>query len=181
MSRTGLRVDKRYMEESQRHPWPTKRTHELTIYTGTFPAKVSRTTQLIHRLIRNNKWCCQRHRIWGVVCYTALVNTLGLESKTQKALDYKDQKTPLNCKEQELGIKEEEKEMATHSSILVWKTPWMEKPGGLQSMELRRVGHDWATLLYFRVKKGRKEEGKAKWNGNSRWLTFNSKLFVTLI
>ena len=77
-----------------------------------------------------------------MVCYTALVNTLGLESKTQKALDYKDQKTPLNCKEQELGIKEEEKEMATHSSILVWKTPWMEKPGGLQSMELQRVGHD---------------------------------------
>ena len=27
-----------------------------------------------------------------------------------------------------------EKEMATHSSILAWKTPWMEKPGGLQSM-----------------------------------------------
>ena len=34
-----------------------------------------------------------------------------------------------------------EKEMATHSSILAWKTPWMEKPGGLQSMELQRVGH----------------------------------------
>ena len=28
-----------------------------------------------------------------------------------------------------------EKEMATHSSTLAWKTPWMEKPGGLQSME----------------------------------------------
>ena len=35
-----------------------------------------------------------------------------------------------------------EKEMTTHSSILAWKTPWMEKPGGLQSMELQRVGHD---------------------------------------
>ena len=35
-----------------------------------------------------------------------------------------------------------EKEMATHSSILAWKTPWMEKPGGLQSMESQRVGHD---------------------------------------
>ena len=34
-----------------------------------------------------------------------------------------------------------EKEMATHSSILAWKTPWMEKPGGLQSMESQRVGH----------------------------------------
>ena len=35
-----------------------------------------------------------------------------------------------------------EKEMATHSSTLAWKTPWMEKPGGLQSMESQRVGHD---------------------------------------
>ena len=35
-----------------------------------------------------------------------------------------------------------EKEMATHSSILAWKIPWMEGPGGLQSMGSQRVGHD---------------------------------------
>ena len=35
-----------------------------------------------------------------------------------------------------------EKEMATHSSILAWKTPWTEEPGGLQSMGSQRVGHD---------------------------------------
>ena len=35
-----------------------------------------------------------------------------------------------------------EKEMATHSSILVWKIPWTEKPGRPQSMGLQRVGHD---------------------------------------
>ena len=35
-----------------------------------------------------------------------------------------------------------EKEMATHSSTLAWKTPWMEKPGGLQSTGSQRVGHD---------------------------------------
>ena len=34
-----------------------------------------------------------------------------------------------------------EKEMATHSSILAWKIPWMEKLGGLQSMGSQRVGH----------------------------------------
>ena len=34
-----------------------------------------------------------------------------------------------------------EKEMATHSSILAWKIPWMEEPGRLQSMGLQRVGH----------------------------------------
>ena len=35
-----------------------------------------------------------------------------------------------------------EKEMATHSSILAWRTPWIEEPGGLQSMGSQRVGHD---------------------------------------
>ena len=35
-----------------------------------------------------------------------------------------------------------EKEMATHSSILAWRIPWAEEPGGLQSMGSQRVGHD---------------------------------------
>ena len=35
-----------------------------------------------------------------------------------------------------------EKEMATHSSILAWKIPWMEEPGRLQSMGSQRVRHD---------------------------------------
>ena len=37
--------------------------------------------------------------------------------------------------------------MATHSSTLAWESPWMEEPGRLQSMGLRRVGHDWVTSL----------------------------------
>ena len=40
-----------------------------------------------------------------------------------------------------------EKEMATHSSSLAWKIPWMEEPGRLQSMGSQRVGHNWVTLL----------------------------------
>ena len=35
----------------------------------------------------------------------------------------------------------------TYSSILVWKIPWTEEPGRLQSMGSLRVGHDWATSL----------------------------------
>ena len=35
-----------------------------------------------------------------------------------------------------------EKEMATHSSILAWRIPWTEEPGGLQFMGSQRVGHD---------------------------------------
>ena len=40
-----------------------------------------------------------------------------------------------------------EKAMATHSSTLAWKIPWMEEPDRLQSKGLLRVGHDWATSL----------------------------------
>ena len=39
--------------------------------------------------------------------------------------------------------------MATHSSILVWRIPWMEEPGGLQSMGSQRVGQDWMTDTYL--------------------------------
>ena len=35
-----------------------------------------------------------------------------------------------------------ENEMTTHSSIPVWRIPWIEEPGGLQSMRSQRVGHD---------------------------------------
>ena len=35
-----------------------------------------------------------------------------------------------------------QKEMETHSSILAWKIPWTEEPGGLQSLGLQRAGHD---------------------------------------
>jgi len=43
--------------------------------------------------------------------------------------------------------KQAEKPMAPHSSTLAWKNPWMEEPGGLQSMGSWRVRHDWATSL----------------------------------
>ena len=42
-----------------------------------------------------------------------------------------------------LGLEDPlEKGMATHSSILAWRIPWTEEPGGLQSMGLQRVRHD---------------------------------------
>ena len=45
-----------------------------------------------------------------------------------------------------LGLEDPlEKGMATHPSILAWEIPWMEEPGGLQSMGSQRVGHDLAT------------------------------------
>ena len=41
--------------------------------------------------------------------------------------------------------------MATHSSILAWKIPWMEEPGRLQSLGSQRVGQDRVTSLALRL------------------------------
>ena len=43
-----------------------------------------------------------------------------------------------------------EKKMATHSSILAWRIPCTEEPGGLQSMGSQRVRHDWETKTYWK-------------------------------
>ena len=41
-----------------------------------------------------------------------------------------------------------EKGMVIHSNILAWRIPWTEEPGGLQSMELQRVGYDLVTNAF---------------------------------
>ena len=51
-----------------------------------------------------------------------------------------------------------EKGMASHPSVLAWRIPWTEKPGGLQSVGLQRVGHAWGTNTF--TFKGRNPE----WN-----------------
>ena len=42
-----------------------------------------------------------------------------------------------------------EKEMATHSSIVAWRSPWTEEPGGLQSTGSQIVRHDWVTNVWL--------------------------------
>ena len=50
---------------------------------------------------------------------------------------------PQETRVQSLGWEDPlEKEMANHSSILAWRIPWIEEPGGLQSIGAKRVGHD---------------------------------------
>ena len=66
---------------------------------------------------------------------------------------------------QSLGQEDPLKEvMATHSSILARRIPWTEEPGGLQSMGLQRVRHDWATniftLPYLSLTKTKESEGQ---------------------
>ena len=54
-----------------------------------------------------------------------------------------------------------EKEMATHSSILAWRIPWTEEPGGLQSTGSQRVRHDWASdLTWLNLEKAREFQKK---------------------
>ena len=44
-----------------------------------------------------------------------------------------------------------EKKMAIHSSILAWRIPWTEDPGGLQSIGLQRVWHNWVTNTHTHI------------------------------
>ena len=60
-------------------------------------------------------------------------NCLPVQKPSEMRVQCLDWKNPL-----EEGI-------ATHSSILAWKIPWTEEPGGLQSMGHKRVGHDLVT------------------------------------
>ena len=60
-----------------------------------------------------------------------------------------------------------EKGMATHCSILAWKIPWTEKPGGLHSVGLQRAGQDWA-FIYLEVL------------GLSHWITREVPQYSTL-
>ena len=53
---------------------------------------------------------------------------------------------------QSLGGKDPlEQEMETYSSILAWRIPWTEEPGGLQSLEAHRVGRDWAWAFSITI------------------------------
>ena len=95
-----------------------------------------------------------------------------------------------------------EKAIAPHSSTVAWKISWTEEPGGLQSMGLLRVRHDWATLLslftfmHWRRKRqptpvflpGDPRDGGAWWAAvygvaqsqtRLKWLSSSSNHFIT--
>ena len=61
---------------------------------------------------------------------TVIKNPPAMQEMLETWVQFLDEEDPL------------EKEMATYSSILAWKIPWSEDPGGLQSMGLQRVRHD---------------------------------------
>ena len=63
---------------------------------------------------------------------------------------------------EEVSIPHSEKAMATHSSTFAWRIPWVEEPGGLQSMGLQGVGHDWSDLAAAEGIKAADEAVKSK-------------------
>ena len=66
-----------------------------------------------------------------------------VKKKKKKRICLLMQETTQEMRVRSLGQEDPlEEEMATHSSILAWRLPWTEEPGGLQSNELQRVGHD---------------------------------------
>ena len=87
-----------------------------------------------------------------------------------------------------------EKEMATHSSVLAWRIPGTEEPGGLLSMGSHRVRHDWSDLeaaaahiypLFFWFFSHKKDNGHCflkwplppgLWNTGTHWPGFSSSL-----
>ena len=90
---------------------------------------------------------------WNIITLVSITSLIAL---TVKCLP-----TVCETRIQTLGREDPlEKEMATHSNILAWKIPWAEESGRLQSMESKRVGHDWATslsLFTFILKDGLKK------------------------
>ena len=90
---------------------------------------------------------CVRVCVLFIIVIHLYIRVEGLYGASQVALVVKN--SPCQCRRhkrqeviQSLGHEDPEEGMATHSSILAWKIPWMEEPGRLQSMVSQRVGHD---------------------------------------
>ena len=68
-----------------------------------------------------------------------------------------------------------EEGMATRSSILAWRIPWTEEPGGLQSTGWQRVGHDWTYMRWHsslpNQESKAQEDGEGGGRGGSGWET----------
>ena len=60
--------------------------------------------------------------------------------------------------------------MATHTSILAWRIPWTEEPGGLWSIQFQRVRYDWGDLVCTR----------ARWQTNGTWEVYHFLLTIIM-
>ena len=77
--------------------------------------------------VKKNVCICITYHKWASLVAQSVKNLPAVQETQVQSLGWED---PL------------EKEMAPHSSILAWRIPWAEEPGGLQSIESQGVGHD---------------------------------------
>ena len=71
-----------------------------------------------------------------------------------------------------------EESMATHSSVLPWRIPWTEEPGGLQCIGLHRVEHDWCDLACTHTYSG--NIFGYFWSSKDRYPPKHLKVFIVL-
>ena len=119
----------------------------------------------------NHSWLRQR-----TLCFTLALFTIAtsLVAQTVRHLP-----TMWETRVQSLGWEDLlEKKMATHSSILAWQIPWMEEPGGLQSMGLQRVGHDWVISLHFHDSQNRKTPN-SPWS-DAEWYIYRREYYSAI-
>jgi len=91
--------------------------------------------------------------LWEFICWVWRLHSWALSFPRSHSLIAQSIKRLLTMQEtwvQSLAREDPlEKEMATYSSILPWKTPWTKEPGGLQSLGSQRVKQNWATHFRF--------------------------------
>ena len=86
------------------------------------------------RTQRPSVTCLKFHSKWGFLGGSVVKKLPATQELQETLVCSPGQEDPL------------EEGMATHSSILAWRIPWTEEPGGLQSMGLQRVRQDWSAL-----------------------------------
>ena len=93
--------------------------------------------------LKYTKWCVHTTEAWSdgpACCHMTILSRWNREESGETLSHHRARTSPSSAFGQA---------MAPHSSPLAWKIPWMEEPGGLQSMGSLRVRHDWATSLSF--------------------------------
>ena len=87
--------------------------------------------------------------IYVILCLKSKCNVIGATSVAQTVKNLPAMRETLVQSSFNPGSgRSLEKGMATHSSILAWRTSWTEEPGGLQSIGSKRVGYDWSNLAH---------------------------------
>ena len=75
---------------------------------------------------------------------------------------------------QEKRVRFLEEGTATHSSILAWRIPWTEEPGGLPSIGSQRIGHDWSDLAQHPIHPSAPRDGPCA----GRWGTTVKRILL---